>query len=83
GASIGRDFLPYLDEGSIWLQVTLPPGISLDKASEMAGKLREAAREFPEVEHIVTQVGRNDEGTDPFSPSHIESAVTLHPYSEW
>jgi len=83
GATIGRDFLPYLDEGSIWLQVTLPPGISLDKASEMAGRLRAATLEFPEVEHVVTQLGRNDEGTDPFTPSHIECAMTLHPYGEW
>lgn len=83
GATIGRDFLPYLDEGSIWLQVQLPPGVSLDKASELADRLRAATREFPEVEHIVTQVGRNDDGTDPFTPSHIEAAVTLHPYSEW
>jgi len=83
GATIGRDFLPYLDEGSIWLQVTLPPGISLDKASQMANNLRAATMEFPEVDHVVTQVGRNDEGTDPFTPSHIETAVTLHPYSTW
>lgn len=83
GATIGRDFLPYLDEGSIWLQVQLPPGVSLDKASELADRLRAATREFPEVEHIVTQVGRNDDGTDPFTPSHIECAVTLHPYDQW
>ncbi len=83
GLTAGKDFLPYLDEGSIWLQVTLPPGISLDKASEMASQLREATLEFPEVEHIVTQLGRNDDGTDPFTPSHIESAVTLHPYDSW
>ncbi|HXX84100.1 MAG TPA: CusA/CzcA family heavy metal efflux RND transporter [Casimicrobiaceae bacterium] len=83
GASIGRDFLPYLDEGSIWLQVTLPPGISLEKASEMADALRAATLEFKEVEHVVTQLGRNDDGTDPFTPSHIEGAVTLRPYSTW
>jgi cobalt-zinc-cadmium resistance protein CzcA len=83
GATIGRDFLPYLDEGSIWLQVTLPPGISLAKASEMASQLRAATKEFPEVDHVVTQVGRNDDGTDPFTPSHIECAVTLHPYDTW
>jgi cobalt-zinc-cadmium resistance protein CzcA len=83
GATIGRDFLPYLDEGSIWLQVTLPPAISLDKASAMSADLRRAAMEFQEVANIVTQVGRNDDGTDPWTPSHIESAVTLHPYDTW
>jgi cobalt-zinc-cadmium resistance protein CzcA len=83
GGAIGRDFLPTLDEGSIWLQVTLPPGISLEKATRMADALREAALKEPQVAHVVTQLGRNDEGTDPFTPSHIECAVTLHPYSEW
>ena len=83
GATIGRDFLPYLDEGSLWLQVTLPPGITLDKASEMASELRRATLEFPEVSYMVTQTGRNDDGTDYFTPSHIESSVGLHPYKEW
>ncbi len=83
GTFIGRDFLPYLDEGSLWLQVTLPPGISLDKAGTMANELRAATLEFPEVTHIVSQLGRNDDGTDPFMPSHIECAVVLQPYTAW
>lgn len=83
GKTIGRDFLPYLDEGSIWLQVTLPPGISLQKANEMAGEIRAATLQFKEVNHIITQIGRNDEGTDSFTPSHIEGAITLHPYDTW
>ena len=80
---IGKEFLPYIDEGSIWLQVKLPSGISIEKGSEMASELRSAVREFPEVSFIVTQLGRNDDGTDPFTPSHIESMVGLHPYHTW
>lgn len=83
GATIGRDFLPYLDEGSIWLQVTLPPGISFDKAAEMSNELRRATKEFKEVSYIVTQLGRNDDGTDPWTPSHIEVSVGLHPEASW
>lgn len=83
GSHIGRDFLPYLDEGSLWLQVILPPGISLDKASAMADDLRAATLKSPEVTHIVSQLGRNDDGTDPFTPAHIECAVTLLPYKAW
>ncbi|MET0266638.1 MAG: CusA/CzcA family heavy metal efflux RND transporter [Duganella sp.] len=83
GSTIGRDFLPYLDEGSLWLQVTMPPGITLDKASAMASELRRVTREFPEVSYMVTQTGRNDEGTDPWTVSHIEASVGLHPYSSW
>lgn len=81
--SIGRDFLPYLDEGSIWLQVQMPPGITLDKASAMAGELRRATLEFPEVSSVVTQTGRNDDGTDYWTPSHIEASIGLHPYEAW
>jgi len=83
GATVGREFLPELDEGSIWLQVQLPTGISLDTASEMARELRSATREFPEVSYIVTQLGRNDDGTDPWTPSHIEASVGLNPYASW
>lgn len=83
GATIGRDFLPYLDEGSIWLQVQLPPGITLGKAQQMADELRSATREFPEVSYVVTQTGRNDDGTDYWTPSHIEASVGLHPYKSW
>ena len=83
GASVGREFLPDLDEGALWMQVQMPTGLSLDKASEMAAELRRTVRSFPEVSYIVTQTGRNDSGTDPWTPSHIESAVGLTPYNTW
>ena len=83
GATVGREFLPDLDEGALWLQVQMPTGLSLDKASEMAGELRHVVKSFPEVSYIVTQTGRNDTGTDPWTPSHIESAVGLTPYNTW
>jgi heavy metal efflux system protein len=67
--SVGREFLPDLDEGALWLQVQMPTGLSLDKASEMAGELRKTLREFPEVSYVVTQLGRSDDGTDPWTPS--------------
>jgi cobalt-zinc-cadmium resistance protein CzcA len=83
GVTVGREFLPELDEGTIWLQVQMPAGISLAKATQMAGDLRKAVREFREVSYIVTQLGRNDDGTDPWTPSHIEASVGLHPYDTW
>ncbi len=83
GATLGRDFLPCLDEGSIWLQAQLPPGISLQKGSEMAAQLRQVVRTFPEVSYVVTQLGRNEDGTDPWTPSHIEASVGLKPYDTW
>jgi cobalt-zinc-cadmium resistance protein CzcA len=81
--TLGREFLPYLDEGSLWLQIQMPAGISLPKASEVAGQLRSIIMSQPEVAHVVTQLGRNDDGTDPWTPSHIETAVVLKPYHEW
>ena len=83
GGTVGREFLPDLDEGSLWMQVDMPTGLSLDKASEMAGELRRTVLSFPEVSYIVTQTGRNDTGTDVWTPSHIESAVGLKPYGSW
>ena len=83
GGTIGREFLPDLDEGTLWLQVQMPTGLSLDKASAMTSQLRKIVREFPEVSYVVTQLGRNDTGSDPWTPSHVESGVGLKPYSEW
>jgi len=83
GVTVGREFLPDLDEGSLWLQVAMPSGLSLDKASEMASELRTVVDSFPEVDYIVTQTGRNETGTDPWTPSHIESCVGLKPYKTW
>ncbi|MBB6188291.1 CusA/CzcA family heavy metal efflux RND transporter [Rhodanobacter sp. MP7CTX1] len=83
GATLGREFLPDLDEGSLWVQVQLPSGLSLDKASEMASEYRRVVGAFPEVSYVVTQLGRNDTGSDPWTSSHIESGVGLKPYDSW
>ena len=83
GFTAGRDFLPQLDEGSLWLQVDLPPGITLDKGIELSGTVRKATKEFPEVSTIVTQLGRTDDGMDPWTPSHIEACVSLNSYGTW
>jgi cobalt-zinc-cadmium resistance protein CzcA len=83
GASVGRDYLPDLDEGALWLQVQLPSGLSLDAASKMASELRQTVLEFPEVSYVVTQLGREDEAVDAWTPSHIEAPVGLKPYDTW
>ena len=81
--TVGRDFLPDLDEGALWLQVQMPTGIALNKASDMASDLRRAILKYPEVSYVVTQTGRNDDGTDPWTMSHIEAPVGLKPYDTW
>ena len=82
-ATVGKDFLPPLDEGSIWIQVQLPPGISIERSKEMGAELRQTLREFDEVSYVMTQVGRDDEGAEAFSLSHIECGVGLKPYGTW
>lgn len=82
-AKVGKDFLPPLDEGSIWLQVTLPPGISLEKSKEMSDTLRARTMKYEEVTYVMVQAGRNDDGTDPFTPSHFECSIGIKPYKEW
>jgi cobalt-zinc-cadmium resistance protein CzcA len=83
GATVGRDFLPDLDEGALWLQVQLPTGLSLNKASDMASDLRRALLKYPQISYAVTQTGRNDDGTDSWTMSHIEAPVGLKPYDTW
>src|SRR5271163_3311996 len=83
GATVGRDFLPDLDEGALWLQVQMPTGLSLDKASDMASDLRRVILKYPEVSYVVTQTGRNDDGTDSWTMSHIEAPVGLTSYDTW
>ncbi|MDE5430950.1 efflux RND transporter permease subunit [Elizabethkingia meningoseptica] len=81
--TVGKDFLPELDEGSIWLQVQLPPGISLAKAKEMSDTLRARTLKHSEVTYMMVQAGRNDDGTDPWTASHFEVSVGIKPYKEW
>lgn len=81
--TVGKDFLPPLDEGAIWVQVQLPPGISIEKSKAMGAELRKTLKQFDEVSYVMTQVGRDDEGAEVFSLSHIECGVGLKPYDTW
>jgi cobalt-zinc-cadmium resistance protein CzcA len=83
GATVWREFLPELDEGALWLHAELPPGVSLQKATEMVADLRRVVNGFPEVSYVVSHIGRNDEGTDPWTPSKMEAAIGLHDYKTW
>ncbi|MDR1203615.1 MAG: CusA/CzcA family heavy metal efflux RND transporter [Tannerellaceae bacterium] len=81
--TVGKDFLPPLDEGGIWLQVQMPPGLSLDKAKEMSEELRHHLASYEEVTYVMSQTGRDDEGAEAFSTSHVEYAIGLKPYDQW
>lgn len=81
---LGSEFLPELEEGNIWLRVTiLPTSVSLDKAVDVAGEIRRVIKSYKEVINVVTQVGSPDDGTDPNTYSTIEVLVDLKLQDEW
>ena len=81
--TVGKDFLPALDEGSVWVQVQLPSGISIDQAKKMSDDLRHTLKNFDETSYVMTQLGRDDEGAECFSLSHVEVGIGLKPYKTW
>ena len=83
GSLLGSEFLPQLDEGVIWVRANLPPGISLEKSSQIATQIRSILRQSPEVKLVSSQSGRNDSGTDPYGPNRNEVFVALKPYDTW
>ena len=80
---LGTEFLPELDEGSIWLRVQLPYSVSLDKSVAIAKQVREELMTFPQVKTVVTQTGRPDDGTDVTGFYNNEFDVILYPENEW
>ncbi|MBS1737412.1 MAG: efflux RND transporter permease subunit [Bacteroidetes bacterium] len=80
---LGSEFLPELDEGSIWLRVQLPYSVSLDKSIEVAKQVREKMIVFPQVKNIVSQTGRPDDGTDVTGFYNNEFDVILYPEKSW
>ncbi len=81
--ALGVEFLPTLDEGVIWVRMTLPPGISIDKSAQVATRVRKILREYPEITLVSSQTGRNDSGTDPFGPNRNELLLAMKPYDAW
>lgn len=80
---LGSEFLPQLDEGTIWVRANFPAGISLDKSAREATEIRHVLEGFPEIALVSSQTGRNDSGTDPFGPNRNELFVSLKPYDTW
>ena len=82
-SQLGSEFLPELNEGSIWVNFTLPPGISINEVNKTLHKARVALLKFPEVNKVVSQAGRPDDGTDPKPINMVEMLVDLKPEEEW
>src|SRR5260370_6419552 len=80
---IGSEFLPKLDEGSLWVRAFMPQTISPSEAAGLVKKVRGILASFPEVKLVVSQLGRPDDGTDVNGFDVAEFHVELNPRSEW
>ncbi len=83
GGPIGSEFLPHLDEGSIWVRGTLPPSEGPTASIDFVDKARLVMASFPEVTQVVSQTGRPDDGTDTAGFFNTEYFVDLKPKKDW
>lgn len=81
--SLGGEFMPALEEGNLWVRATMPVDISFDQADRLTNDIRRMFKESPEVETVVSQLGRPDDGTDPTSFFNGEFLANLKPASAW
>jgi cobalt-zinc-cadmium resistance protein CzcA len=80
---MGREFMPPLEEGHIWLRGIFPVSISLDQNAEKSRIARAILRNYPEVETIVCQLGRPEAGTDPIGFYSAEFFIPLKKFETW
>ena len=80
---LGSEFLPKLDEGNIWLTISLPTSSSLQKTQQIEHQVRTILKSYPEVGNIISHVGRPDDGTDPKGQNNMEILADLKPRSQW
>lgn len=83
GAKLGSEFLPSLDEGSIFLRGNFPSGINIQENAKYAPLIRKTIAKYPQIAFVITQTGRNDDGTDPFPANRNEILVGLKDYKLW
>ncbi len=81
--SIGTEFLPELDEGAFNIRGFFPVGITLNDAAKYCSTIRKVISNHKQVNVVLTQLGRNDDGTDPYGPNRLEILVGLKKYSTW
>jgi heavy metal efflux system protein len=83
GRLLGLEFLPKLEEGNLWIRATLPPTVSLAEGNAYVNEMRRLIRSRPEVEAVVSQHGRPDDGTDAAGFFNAEFFAPLKPANEW
>ncbi len=79
----GTEFIPKLNEGALYVRATLPNSINLNESSALAKEMKEKIRGFEQVEFVLNQIGRPNDGTDPTGFFNIEFHIQLYPQSQW
>ncbi len=82
-ANMGREFMPELEEGNLYIRGTFPINIAFEEVGARSREVRRILRNYPEVTAIVPQIGRPDDGTDPTGYYNMEIFVPLKPFKDW
>jgi copper/silver efflux system protein len=80
---LGSEFMPTLNEGTLFYMPTGLPGMSVGKASELVATQNRIIMGFPEVESVIGKAGRAASATDPAPLEMFETVINLKPESEW
>lgn len=80
---LGSEFLPELNEGTLWVNVNFPPSISVSEATRQCTRIRKILHQFPEVVSVISKAGRPEDGTDPKPINMVEVFVDLKPPEQW
>jgi heavy metal efflux system protein len=80
---LGREFMPPLEEGNLWITATFPLNTSMERVSQDVNKARAIMAGYSEVEVLVASIGRPDDGTDPTGYYRVEVFAPLKPMKEW
>jgi cobalt-zinc-cadmium resistance protein CzcA len=80
---LGREFMPQLEEGNLWLRGNFPPNASLEEVVNKTAKAETLLTRFPEINLVLSQVGRPDDGTDPTGFNMVQIFIDLKPKHDW
>jgi Cu(I)/Ag(I) efflux system membrane protein CusA/SilA len=82
-ARLGSEFMPTLNEGTLFYMPTSLPGMSITKAAELLQTQNKIIKSFPEVASVIGKAGRANTATDPAPTEMFETVINLKPESEW
>jgi cobalt-zinc-cadmium resistance protein CzcA len=83
GRTLGLEFLPHLEEGNFWIRAEMPTSVSLEASNGYVNQMRAIMQKYPEVETVISQHGRPDDGTDTTGFFNAEFFVPLKPFEKW